>query len=76
MKVYGVKVTTKGGKYVANDWVVENAMDAYKAVKKHNTKAELIFAVTDYGMTADAHGEGEILAFTLDGFRYGFRING
>lgn len=76
MKVYSVRVSKKNGQFVANNYVLENAIDAYKAMKQSHSKSQLVFAITDERMVAEQNGKGEIFAYTVDGFRSNVRVNG
>lgn len=75
MKVMSVRTTKGHGNFVASAWVLENAVDTYKAWMSEHSKAHLSFEVLDGRMETNANGSGTILAYTVDGFNYNVRVD-
>ena len=71
MKVNKMKVTKgKARRYVATHWVMENAIEAYKAwLNGLYTGAPLNYDLYEMNTEATEKGTGTILAFTLEGFK-------
>lgn len=73
-KVYKVHATKKNGQYLASAWVVEDAIEAFKAdLEKYYTKT-INYTIYDGRMVADENGNSTICAHTLEGIRYDFRV--
>ena len=75
MKVMSVRTTKGRGQFVASAWVLENAVDAYKAWISKNSKARLSFDVRDGRTETNENGSGVILAYTVNGFDYNVRVD-
>lgn len=75
MKVMSVRTTKGNSHFVAAAWVLENAVDAYKAWMSKNNKARLSFDVRDGRMETNENGSGVIMAYTVNGFAYSVRVD-
>lgn len=75
MKIMSVRTTKGHGNFVASAWVLENAVDTYKAWMSEHSKARLNFEVRDGRMETNENGSGVILAYTVNGFDYNVRVD-